>query len=124
MLSNQALKNGISFESVCDKLDINIPARKSEFLKEIRSNLGLLQEFNITFNEETKIFKYEQIETIRFHAPVSVKKIVEYVTPNIPIIISLIMDINSSLLKKVFIYLLISIILDKESIFFSNFIFF
>lgn len=79
MLSNQALKNGISFESVCDKLDINIPARKSEFLKEIRSNLGLLQEFNITFNEETKIFKYEQIEAIKFHSPVKIEKIIELI---------------------------------------------
>lgn len=79
MLSNQALKNGIRFDNICDKLDISVGSRKSEFLKEIRSNLVLLQEFNITFNEETKIFKYEQIETIKFHAPVSIKKIVEYV---------------------------------------------
>jgi len=79
MLSNQALKNGITFDKICDKLDINIPARKSEFLKEIRNNLVLLQEFNITFNEETKIFKYEQIEAIRFHAPVKIEKIIDLI---------------------------------------------
>ena len=68
MLSNQALKNGIGFENICDKLDISVSSRKSEFLKEIRSNLELLQEFNIAFNEETKIFKYEQC---KFHFYVS-----------------------------------------------------
>lgn len=76
MLSNQALKNGISFDKICDKLDVNIGARKSELLKEVKENIGLLQEFNITFNEETKIFKYEQIEDIKFHAPVKVEKLV------------------------------------------------
>lgn len=77
MLSNQALKNGISFDNICNKLDINISARKSEFLKEIKENKSLLREFNISFDEETKIFKYEQIETIFFHNPVKIEKIIE-----------------------------------------------
>lgn len=76
MLSNQALKNGISFDKICDKLDITQLNRRSEFLKEIKNNFLLLKEFNITFNEETKIFKYEQIEDIKFHAPVKVEKLV------------------------------------------------
>lgn len=75
MLSNQALKNGISFDKICDKLDIQ-NENKSRFKKELLENFDLLQEFNITFNEETKIFKYEQIEAIRFHAPVKVEKLV------------------------------------------------
>lgn len=75
MLSNQALKNGISFDKICDKLDIQ-NENKSRFKKELLENIELLQEFNITFNEETKIFKYEQIEAIRFHAPVKVEKLV------------------------------------------------
>lgn len=76
MLSNQALKNGISFQSVCDKLDLNIASRKSEFLKEIKQNLALLEDFNITFDPDSQIFKYEQIEAIRFHSPVKMEKII------------------------------------------------
>lgn len=76
MLSNQALKNGIFFDKICDKLDINIGARKSEFLKEIRENDEILKEFNISFDQENQILKYKQIEEIRFHAPVKVEKLV------------------------------------------------
>lgn len=75
MLSNQALKNGISFDKICDKLDIQ-NENKSRFKKELLENIELLQEFNIIFSEETKIFKYEQIEDIKFHAPVKVEKLV------------------------------------------------
>lgn len=77
MLSNQALKNGISFQSVCDKLDLNIASRKSEFLKEIKQNFTLLKDFNITFDPDRQIFKYEQIEAIKFHSPVKMEKIIE-----------------------------------------------
>ncbi len=76
MLSNQALKNGIFFDKICDKLDINIGARKSEFLKEIKENDEILKEFNISFDQENQILKYKQIEEIRFHAPVKVEKLV------------------------------------------------
>lgn len=75
MLSNQALKNGILFDNVCNKLDIQ-NENKSRFKKELLENIELLQEFNIIFNEETKIFKYEQIEDIKFHAPIKVEKLV------------------------------------------------
>lgn len=76
MLSNQALKNGISFQSVCDKLDLNVASRKSEFLKEIKQNFALLKDFNITFDPDSQIFKYEQIEAIKFHSPVKMEKII------------------------------------------------
>ncbi len=66
---------GISFDKICDKLDIQ-NENKSRFKKELLENIELLQDFNITFNEETKIFKYEQIEDIKFHAPVKIEKLV------------------------------------------------
>jgi len=76
MLSNQALKNGISFQNICDKLDIQ-NENKSRFKKEIQDNEKLLHEFNITFDKESQILKYKQIETIRFHAPLKIDKIIE-----------------------------------------------
>lgn len=77
MLSNQALKNGIGFENICDKLDINVPTRKSEFLREIKAHGDLLQEFNITFDKDSQILKYKQIEAIRFHPSLKIDKIIE-----------------------------------------------
>jgi hypothetical protein len=77
MLSNTALKNGISFENICDKLDINVSTRKSEFLREIKTNSDLLQEFNITFDTASQIIKYKQIEAIRFHPSLKIDKIIE-----------------------------------------------
>ena len=67
ILSNKALKNGISFDNICDKLDITVSSRKSEFKKELKENIALLAEFNIFFDEETYIIKYEQLSDIKFH---------------------------------------------------------
>lgn len=77
ILSNQALKNGISFENICDKLDVDVRSRKSEFKKELKENEKLLSEFNITFNFETEIIKYEQIKEIKFHRGMKETEIIE-----------------------------------------------
>jgi len=73
ILSNKALKNGISFENICDKLDINIKQRKSEFKKELKENEKLLRDFNIVYDEETEIIKYKQLETVVFHSAIKEK---------------------------------------------------
>lgn len=78
LLSNQALKNGISFENVCDKLDI-VKENKSRFKKELKENTELLAEFNIFFNQETNIIKYEQICDIKFHRAIKPDEIVEII---------------------------------------------
>lgn len=77
ILSNKALTNGISFESICDKLDIDVASRKSEFKKELKENKKLLKEFNITYNEESCIIKYEQICEIKFHRGMKETEIIE-----------------------------------------------
>ncbi len=61
ILSNKTLKNSISFEKICDILDIKAKVRQSEFKREIKLNKQILEEFNIVFDEETKIIKYEKI---------------------------------------------------------------
>lgn len=75
MLSNQALKNGITFQKVCDKLDIQ-NENKSRFKKELMNNLEILAEFNITFDQEGQILKYQQMNEIKFHTPVSASQII------------------------------------------------
>lgn len=67
ILSNKALKNGISFASVCDKLDITEADNKSRFKRELKENAELLSDFNIYYDIETNIIKYEQIGDIKFH---------------------------------------------------------
>lgn len=69
IISNKALKNGISFSSLCDKLEIEGASAKSKFKKMIMDNLDLLKDFNISINEN-QIIKYTQIEEIVFHSPV------------------------------------------------------
>jgi len=83
IIANRALVNGISFEKICDHLDITVNSRKSEFLKEIRENKKILSEFNIFFNEDTKIIKYEQLPTINFHAGISASTISRQLTMNL-----------------------------------------
>lgn len=79
ILSNKALTNGISFESICDKLDIDLGSRKSEFKKELKENKDLLKDFNITYNEESCIIKYEQLEDIKFHRGMKPMEILEII---------------------------------------------
>lgn len=83
ILSNKALKNGVSFSNTCDKLDINISARKSEFRRELKENSELLSEFNIYFNEETDIIKYEQLCNIKFHRAVKAQEIIDFMDTQI-----------------------------------------
>lgn len=77
VLSNKALKNGISLENICEKLDINISTRKSEFKKELKENKNLLADFNIYYDEETNIIKYEQLTDIKFHRAMKKEEILQ-----------------------------------------------
>lgn len=79
ILSNKALKNGISLDNLCDKLDIINKNRKSEFKKELKENTQLLADFNIYYDEETNIIKYEQICDIKFHRGIKPDEIVEII---------------------------------------------
>ena len=77
ILSNKALKNGISFSSVCDKLDILDSPNKSRFKKQIRENQELLDKFKIKYNEDKKIFYYENIKEIDFEKALNIQNINE-----------------------------------------------
>ena len=77
ILSNKALKNGVSFNSVCDKLDILDSPNKSRFKKQIRENQDLLNKFKIKYDEERKIFYYDNIEEIDFEKALNSKDIDE-----------------------------------------------
>ena len=77
ILSNKALKNGVSFNSVCDKLDILDSPNKSRFKKQIRENQELLNKFKIKYDEERKIFYYENIKEIDFEKALNSKDIDE-----------------------------------------------
>lgn len=75
ILSNKALKNGISFTSVCDKLDITEVDNKSRFKRELKENADLLSDFNIYYDVETNIIKYEQLCDIKFHRAIDKSEI-------------------------------------------------
>jgi hypothetical protein len=75
ILSNKALKNGVSFNSVCDKLDILDSPNRSRFKRQIRENRELLNKFNIKYDEERKIFYYENIREINFKKALNSKDI-------------------------------------------------
>ena len=60
LLSNKKLKNGIGFSSVCDKLDIVKADMKSKFKRQVKDNLDLLQEFQISFTDD-KFYLSEEI---------------------------------------------------------------
>ena len=77
ILSNKALKNGISFSSVCDKLDILDSPNKSRFKKQIRENQELLDKFKIKYNKDKKIFYYENIKEIDFEKALNIQSIDE-----------------------------------------------
>ncbi len=76
MLSNLALKNGISFINICDKFDI-IKENKSRFKKDIFDNIELLEKFNISVNTETMIIKYKKLEEVNFHRPIKEEEIIK-----------------------------------------------
>jgi hypothetical protein len=79
ILSNKALKNGVSFNSVCDKLDILDSPNRSRFKRQIRENRELLNKFNIKYDEERKIFYYENIREIDFEKALNSKDIDEQI---------------------------------------------
>jgi len=79
MLSNKALKNGISFDIICNKLEIEASNRKSEFKKELRENKDLLREFNIEYNEDSKIIKYIQLDDVKFHRAMNNNEIINII---------------------------------------------
>ncbi len=75
ILSNKALKNGISFDSVCHKLDIVGSSNKSRFKRQINENPELLEEFKIKYDSNRKIFYYHHIKEIDFEKPLNTKDI-------------------------------------------------
>jgi len=66
LLSNKQLKNGIAFNTLCEKFDINDPSSKSNFKKELELRNDILKQFNIEFDKEKKIIKYIQLGDIKF----------------------------------------------------------
>ncbi|MCK4440359.1 MAG: hypothetical protein KAU90_00040, partial [Sulfurovaceae bacterium] len=77
ILSNKALKNGITFNSVCHKLDIIGGSNKSRFKKQVRENPELLAKFNIKYDDDKKIFYYENIKEIDFEKALNINSIDE-----------------------------------------------
>jgi len=75
ILSNKALKNGISFDSVCDKLDILDSPNKSRLKKQLRENPEILDKFNIKYDKEKKIFFYKDLKEINFEKALNLKTI-------------------------------------------------
>ena len=75
ILSNKALKNGISFASICDKLDILDSSNKSRLKKQIRENPDILDKFNIKYDKERMIFFYEEIKEIDFEKSLNTEAI-------------------------------------------------
>ena len=75
ILSNKKLKNGMYFNTICDKLDITVTSRKSEFKKQILANLELLKEFEIEYKDD-KFYLLEN--TVKFYNPLSEKAIVTF----------------------------------------------
>lgn len=75
ILSNQALKNGISFNSICEKLDIEIGADRSRFRKQVRENTDLLETFNIFYLQDK--FTYEQIDSVKFQRGIEPEEVLK-----------------------------------------------
>jgi len=66
ILSNKALKNGVSFDSICDKLDILDSPNRSRFKRQLRENPKILDKFNIKYDEDKKMFFYRSMEEVTF----------------------------------------------------------
>jgi len=72
LLSNKPLKNGIYFDTICEKLEITDKSVKSRFKKQIKNNYELLEEFKIYF-KDNKIYLDEQI--VDFERAITLKDI-------------------------------------------------
>lgn len=77
LLSNQGMKNGIGFDTVCDKLDIDDAANRSRFKKQVKDNTDLLRSFNIEYENDK--FIYRQIESIKFQRGVKESEIISII---------------------------------------------
>lgn len=75
ILSNRKLKNGMYFNTLCDKLDITEPTAKSKFKKQVRENLELLKEFKIKFKDDKFYLKKEKCT---FYPALSEKQILSF----------------------------------------------
>ena len=75
MLSNKKLDNGIYFDTICEKLEITKPNRKSEFKKIVEDNLELLAQFKIIYKDEKFYLKKQKVE---FHHALSDKELKAY----------------------------------------------
>lgn len=60
LLSNKRLKNGIFFDTICEKLVIISPSVKSKFKKLVKDNVKLLEKFKIIYQND-KFFIEEQL---------------------------------------------------------------
>jgi len=75
ILSNKKLKNGMYFNTICDKLDITEKTAKSRFKKQILTNLELLKEFEIEYKDD-KFYLLEN--TVKFYNALSEKQILSF----------------------------------------------
>jgi len=75
MLANEILKNGIFFDTLCNKLDITANNRKSEFRKQISENEELLKEFEIEYKDDKFYLKKEKCT---FYPALSEKQIINF----------------------------------------------
>jgi len=72
LLANEKLKNGIFFNTICEKLNISNASTKSRFKKQVHENIKRLADFNIVFSED-KFYLTKQI--VRFERGVSCEEI-------------------------------------------------
>ena len=62
LLSNKRLENGIRFDTLCEKIEITKPNRKSEFKKLVEQNTELLKRFKIKYKDDKFYLKKEIVE--------------------------------------------------------------
>ena len=62
LLSNKKLENGIRFDTLCEKIEITKPNRKSEFKKLVEQNIELLKQFKIKYKDDKFYLKKEIVK--------------------------------------------------------------
>ena len=75
ILSNKKLKNGMYFNTICDKLDITDKTVKSRFKKQILANLELLKEFKIEYKDD-KLYLLEN--TVKFYNALTMEALINF----------------------------------------------
>ena len=76
LYSNRISENGLKLDTVCEKLGINKPNRKSEFKRAIKDNTKLLNEFGIILENDS--FKLSKNIGLKFYHALSDKELKTY----------------------------------------------